>query len=260
MKTPQVSENVHDQYRNSDNLQFRIAFQKKYSVNPQGFVNWIFSVVPFPISGEILELGCGSGEMWRENLALLLPDCRLLLTDLSENMVATAKETLGAQPNLVFDTADIQNLPYETGRFAMVMAHMMLYHVPDLHRGLAEVRRVLSSDGCFCCATYGEDGIVPFLSHLLLTGHAAAVKNQKFTLQNGEEILRKHFSQVAQLDYPDAFAVTNLEDVLRYMDTLKGMSPLYDADHRQALAKLTQAAKGGVLTIPKEYGLFICRP
>ena len=39
--------------------------------------------------------------------------------------------------------ADVQALPFPDNRFDVVAALWMLYHVPDLDRGLAEIRRVL---------------------------------------------------------------------------------------------------------------------
>ena len=50
-----------------------------------------------------------------------------------------------------FECADIQNLPYPDESFDVVIANMMLYHVPDIARGLSEVRRVLRRDGRFFC-------------------------------------------------------------------------------------------------------------
>lgn len=35
-----------------------------------------------------------------------------------------------------------------------VIANRMLYHVPDLNKGLSEARRVLKNGGPFYCATY----------------------------------------------------------------------------------------------------------
>ncbi|MCR4694392.1 MAG: class I SAM-dependent methyltransferase [Pseudobutyrivibrio sp.] len=35
----------------------------------------------------------------------------------------------------------------------------MLYHVPDLGKGLSEVRRVLKGDGRFYCATLGDNKV-----------------------------------------------------------------------------------------------------
>lgn len=32
-------------------------------------------------------------------------------------------------------------------------------HVPNLDKGLSEVKRILTEDGEFYCATYGENGI-----------------------------------------------------------------------------------------------------
>ena len=56
---------------------------------------------------------------------------------------------------------------FKDNSFDIVIANMMLYHVPDIHKGLSEVRRVLKSDGAFYCATYGENGIVEYISSLL---------------------------------------------------------------------------------------------
>lgn len=49
---------------------------------------------------------------------------------------------------------DIQNIPYEDNSFDLVIANMMLYHVPDLPRALAEVGRVLKPEGKLYTATF----------------------------------------------------------------------------------------------------------
>ncbi|HEW2716461.1 TPA: class I SAM-dependent methyltransferase, partial [Streptococcus pneumoniae] len=40
---------------------------KKYSKNKLGFNNWIFSNYQITDEVKVLELGCGTGELWKSN-------------------------------------------------------------------------------------------------------------------------------------------------------------------------------------------------
>lgn len=211
---------VQKQYKTSDNLNVRISLHAKYSTNPLGFGNWLFSRYNLAPNIRILELGCGTGDMWKSKLHLLDPSIDLLLTDFSENMVSAAKDTLHADGNISYDVVNIENIPYGDCGFDRVIANMMLYHVPDLNRGLSEVKRVLTEDGYFYCATYGEHGIMPFIADTLKDYGVKDTTNKKFTLQNGYNILKKFFSQVERLDYEDSLAVTEIDDLLDYIDSL----------------------------------------
>lgn len=250
---------VQEQYKSADNLNTRISIHEKYSVNKLGFGNWLYSHYDFVPNTEILELGCGTGDMWKSNLHLLDKSIRLLLTDFSEGMVASVREAFGVQDQISYDVVNIEQIPYEDHRFNMVIANMMLYHVPDLDRGLAEVERVLAEDGCLYCATYGENGIIPFIAGLLVEYGVTDTTNKNFTLQNGREILQKHFSDIQRLDYEDALEVTDLDDILDYIYSLTNMLSVAKLKRETLKGILEKEMVNGVLHLPKEYGMFICR-
>ena len=56
---------VEKQYATSTNLNTRISIHDKYSTNKQGFGNWIFSHYEIDDGARVLELGCGTGSMWK---------------------------------------------------------------------------------------------------------------------------------------------------------------------------------------------------
>lgn len=250
---------VERQYETAGNLSTRISIHAKYSTNPQGFNNWVFSHYEFFPGARILELGCGTGETWKSNLHRLDKSVRLTLTDFSERMVLTAREALGDRDFLSYGVVDIEDIPYEADSFDRVIANMMLYHVPDLDRGLSEVRRVLSKDGAFYCATYGENGIAEYVADLLKEYGSSRPANKNFTLQNGAGILSRYFSDVQRLDYEDSLAVTDIEDLLDYMDSLGDLSPVAGIERETVRAVLKREMTDGILKIPKEYGMFVCR-
>lgn len=109
----------------------------------------------------VLELGCGTGSMWVGKGDLVKKCGKLILSDFSEGMLEQTRETLKDLKGIEYQTIDIQNIPYEEHTFDIVIANMMLYHVPDLQKGLREVRRVLKEGGRFYCATFGKNGIMP---------------------------------------------------------------------------------------------------
>lgn len=250
---------VKEQYKTSDNLVTRISIHEKYSANKQGFGNWIYTHYDIPANAEILELGCGTGSMWQGKLDLLSNGARLLLTDISEGIISAAEKTLGAHENVSYGIADIQALPYENGSFDRVIANMMLYHVPDLEKGLSEVRRVLSEGGYFYCATFGENGIIPYISGLLKDCGAADTTGKNFTLQNGHNILTKYFSDVKRFDYEDRLEVTDIEDILDYIYSMSGILSIAGLERSEIKRVLEKNAVNGVLYIPKENGMFVCR-
>lgn len=250
---------VQEQYKTADNLNTRISIHEKYSTNKLGFGNWLFSNYDISSNNRILELGCGTGDMWKSKLHLVDKDVELTLTDFSENMVSMAKNTLGEQKNISYGVVDIENIPYTDNSFDRVIANMMLYHVSDLDKGLSEVKRILTSDGYFYCATYGENGIMPFIAGLLKEYGITDNTNKNFTLQNGYGILRNYFSNIQRLDYEDSLAVTDVDDLLDYIYSLTNMSSIAELGRQTLKEILEKEMVNGVLNIPKEYGMFICR-
>lgn len=250
--------NIQKQYQTSSNLNTRISIHDKYSTNRQPFGDWIVSHYVIRPGDRILELGCGTGSMWKDKLHLLT-GAALTLTDFSEGMLETARKTLAGAENITFQQADIQAIPYLDASFDVVIANMMLYHVPDLHKGLSEVRRVLKPGGAFYCATYGIHGIMEYITGLLRDWEVQGSMLTGFTLQNGGEVLSLHFDHVNRLDREDGLAITEIGDFADYIYSLSGLTNLENVPRQAVLDALESRVENGILYVPKEYGMFICK-
>ena len=248
---------VRRQYGTADRLNIRISIHSKYSTNKQGFGNWIASHYQIREGMSVLELGCGTGDMWTGKQEIVSRCSRFILSDFSEGMLDKAKETLSGLSGIEYRLVDIQEIPFGDHVFDVVIANMMLYHVPDLPRGLREVRRVLKEDGTFCCATYGENGMMAYIAGLFPDQSAREQVNSNFTLQNGEEKLRSVFGSVRKLLYEDALEITDVDDMVDYIRSLTGMSDLQKLPPEEIRAVLQAHMRGGILRVPKEYGMFI---
>ena len=139
---------VREQYGNAEKLNIRIALHQRYSTNQQPFAEWIYRQYELKENQRILEVGCGDGSMWQTADRMLPSGTTLLLTDFSAGMLETARKNVKGE-KVSFLQADIQALPFPDDAFDIVIGNMMLYHVPDLHKGLMEVRRVLKKGGLF---------------------------------------------------------------------------------------------------------------
>ena len=248
---------IEKQYQTAQNLTTRISIHDKYSTNQQPFGDWIVSHYEIAPGAKVLELGCGTGDIWKNNLHLIR-NSKLILTDFSAGMLDTAKRNAQAE-NVVFQKVDIQNIPYPDGSFDVVIANMMLYHVPDLHKGLSEVRRVLKPGGVFYCATYGIHGILEYITDLLKDMNVSGHIDTSFTLQNGEKSLEQHFSHVQRLDREDGLAITDVEDFADYIYSLSSLSNMENVPREILLSALESRTESDILYVPKEYGMFICK-
>lgn len=250
--------NIEKQYNTSDNLKTRISIHERYSTNQQPFGDWITSHYEMQPGFQILELGCGTADMWKGVLQNLPEKIHLILTDFSEGMLAAARESTRGCSAVEFRRVDIQSIPFEDASFDMVIANMMLYHVPDLDRGLSEVRRVLKPGGKFYCATYGEHGIMEFVNHALYDLGVAGSIGKQFTLQNGGEKLSKYFTHVERLTREDRLKITHVEDFVDYVLSLSTLTGLENVTPDALMQAFCKKTVNGMLYVPKEYGMFIC--
>ena len=106
----------------------------------------LFAAVAEAAPRRYLEVGCGPGEMAARVMGELGSD--VVAIDISPRMVELARD-LGVDASV----GDVQELPFEDGSFDCAVAAWMLYHVPDLDRGLAELSRVLRPGGRLVAAT-----------------------------------------------------------------------------------------------------------
>lgn len=249
---------LQKQYQNADNLNKRISIHD-YSTNKQGFGNWIVSHYDIHPDMNILELGCGTGSMWKEHLNLLKNGTKLTLSDFSSGMLESARENVGEHENITYLVADIQEIPFPDHSFDIVVANMMLYHVPDLDKALAEVRRVLKHGGIFYCATYGEHGISEYVTDLLREQGLSDNLNKSFTLQNGAEPLKRHFDHVQRFDYEDSLAIPFVDAFADYIFSLTALDGVQNLERTFLIQTLESRKENGILHVPKEYGMFVCR-
>ena len=214
---------VDDQYRDSSNLSARIRLHKLFSTNGYGWHRWVFDhLTGLPDDTRILELGCGRGDLWVENLDRIPPDWSITLSDLSPGMIEEAGSSLKGRGRLFdYEVIDVQSIPYPEATFDGVVANHMLYHVPDRAKGIAEIHRVLKRGGLLFAATngHGNMGELWDIVNTPVRAEFDRVANH-FRLEDGERELREVFQEVAVDRYPDALHVTDAEPVIDYINSL----------------------------------------
>ncbi|MGE9833324.1 class I SAM-dependent methyltransferase [Streptococcus orisratti] len=254
-----MSNKVIEQYQKHNNLDIRVELHKRYSKNKFGFNNWIFSNYQITEDIKVLELGCGTGELWKSNLDSIDKIEQLIITDFSSDMVEKTKSVIGNRDNVEYKIMDIQNISFENETFDIVIANMLLHHVDDIDKALDEVNRVLKKGGIFYCATFGENGVVDYLASLFKNEINRELENKTFTLQNGKNYLIRYFNNVEKLIYDDELQVTNIDDLVQYIQSLRGISEIGSLEEEIIRKRLESEFSNGMLIIPKEYGMFIAR-
>src|SRR3984957_5930355 len=147
---------LRDQYKDGSNLSARLRLHQRFSTNRYGQMRWMFDRMQLPENASVLELGCGTGILWRGSVKVPR-GWRVILTDMSGGMLRETRATLAQLGrSFTYMQADAQAIPFRDESFDAVIANHMLYHVPDIPRALGEVRRVLKPSGFCYAATMGR--------------------------------------------------------------------------------------------------------
>ena len=79
------------QYRDGTNLNARIALHARFSTAGRDFHDWLFDHIVLPADARLLELGCGTGQMWSSVQRRVPAGWQITLTDLSSGMLAATR-------------------------------------------------------------------------------------------------------------------------------------------------------------------------
>lgn len=250
-----------DQYKDSVNLDARVAIHQRFSTNPYGWMNWVFDrLLKLPEDANLLELGCGPGYLWKENANRIPAGWRITVSDLSPGMLDAAWRNLVVTGRTFkFKEVDAQSIPYEDETFDVVIANHMLYHVPDRAKAIAEIKRVLKPGGRLIATTVGENHMHEIMDwfrqiHIDNVWESFVIQ---FTLENGLDQLKPYFSQISLSRYEDNLHVTEMEPLMAYILSAIRATELSEEE----LAKLQNSLKkelqeqGGIF-ISKDSGLF----
>lgn len=253
----------NQQYRDEKNLSARIGLHRDFSENQADYFHWTIELVPLKCGKMILEVGCGTGQLWRAARELGAEMPRVVVSDLSFGMVAGTFRGIRSKWAWAANL-DAQALPFPSETFDAVIANHMFYHVPDIPRTISEIKRVLKPDGILISTTNGDQ-------HMLELGALVAeVKgdtvgestrfSRRFSLESGRELLSRYFSRVETRVFPGGLRVTDASALIDYLISMDVMTAadvsLVEAFRRRIQREIDEK---GYFYIQKSVGSLISR-
>ena len=215
-------------YATEEPLAVRVRTHKLYTQPPLDFQAWVLDHVPWRGDERVLDVGCGSGSYVEPLCQWLGRGGRMLAADLSGGMLRDlAARSLPAFVDLL--NGDATRIPLRDGCCDVVLANHVLFHVPQMERAVAEIRRVLRPGGYLVAATNARDAMQAFITEMEEAGRALGYAVEippvparvRFTLENGWAILRPHFLGVRQDVVESALVFAEAAPAVAYIDSMR---------------------------------------
>lgn len=285
-----MEKSLKNQYQNASNITSRINLHSRYSTNEQGWFAWVFEECHRQIiemchkygdenkleSSEgvesanddivinILEIGCGDGSLWSENMADIPNNVKITLTDVSEGMLRDARRNIGPKDKrFSFKVADCNKLPYKDGSFDIIIANHVLFYCENVGKSAKEIARCLKPHGVLISSTYGT-GHMREISQLVsaFDDRILLSKNhlyEKFGKENGEMLLMPYFPQgkCEWIQYEDSLLVTEPEALISYILSCHGNQNQYILDRYNEFRTFVKKRTDKGFKITKEAGIFV---
>lgn len=258
-----MEKSLKNQYQNATNISSRINLHSLYSQNRQGWFPWIYEQCRIVPGMRILEVGCGDGTLWTDNLSSLPGKICVTLSDISEGMLRDARRAIGSEDaRFSFEAFDCADIPYEEESFDLVIANHVLFYCEDVSAVCKEILRVLKKGGRFVCSAYGSNHmqevsrlVQDFDERIVLS---AEKLYERFGRENGQDILELFFSSVCWEAYEDSLIVPDAEPLISYILSCHGNQNQYILDrYKEFRSFVTKKTKGG-FHITKDAGVFLC--
>lgn len=258
-----MEKTLKSQYLNATNITARIQLHRNFSQNRQGWFPWIYQNCQIRPSMNILELGCGNGALWAENLQKLPSPITITLSDISEGMLRDARRNIGQEDSrFLFQCFDCHQIPFPPQSFDLVIANHLLFYCQDISQVCQEIARVLKPKGRFLCSTYGtkhmkeiSNLVQEFDSRIVL---AADNLYEHFGLENGKNILEKHFSSVECIQFKDEIFLDQPEPLIQYILSCHGNQNQILLDRYKDFRIFVEKKTRKGFHITKDAGIFLC--
>jgi SAM-dependent methyltransferase len=198
----------------------RAAYRYSLGPDPRELT---FQAVAEASPRRVLEVGPGTGDLAERIQNELEAD--VLAVDISERMVELTRAR-----GIEAVVGDVQALPLPDESFDCAVAAWMLYHVPDVERGIAELARVLRPGGRLVAVANSRDHWQG-LRELVVDERGEMC----FSAENGRDLLSRHFALVERRDasgwivFPDREAAQSFVEATM---TLRGELPPFDGPLR----------------------------
>ena len=255
-----ADQSLKTQYLNSTNVAARIRLHSEYSVNQEGWFPWLYRMSEIQDGMNILEIGCGNGALWLENMNYIPPHVHITLSDISDGMLRDARNSINDE-RFSFSCFNAEKIPFEDESFDVVYANHMLFYCDNIDLVVKECRRVLKKGGKLICSTYSKrhmkeitELVQEFDKDIVLSSD---VLYEKFGLNNGNEILNRYFGSVECIRYEDFIEISDSEPLINYIVSCHGNQNRILIDHyREFRDFVADKVKNG-FHITKDAGIFI---
>ena len=255
-----ADQSLKTQYLNSTNVAARIRLHSEYSVNQEGWFPWLYRMSEIQDGMNILEIGCGNGALWLENMNYIPPHVHITLSDISDGMLRDAKNSINDE-RFSFSCFNAENIPFEDESFDVVYANHMLFYCENIDLVLKECHRVLKKGGKLICSTYSKrhmkeitELVQEFDKDIVLSSD---VLYERFGLDNGNNILNRYFDSVECIRYEDSIEISDSEPLINYIVSCHGNQNRILIDHyREFRDFVADKVKNG-FHITKDAGIFI---
>jgi len=198
---------VREEYAEPDRLATRFKPFREY--HDRDLHGEIAGIIAALAPTRVLEVGAGEGEF--TELLRSRVTCDVLAMDQSPMMTGRA-----ASRGLDAVVGDVQNLPFPDATFDVVVANWMLYHLPDLPRGLQELHRVLVPGGHLVATTMGSSMLQEIWDLLPEDGSTPKLT---FSAENAAEHLATVFASVRRVDLSGVATFPDRDAVVEYVES-----------------------------------------